>query len=109
MNKIILFLFILFLSNTILTAQNSNEKFSIKFSDESIVTAIKKIETTTSYKFYFDPIWLETNKTLITGNYTNITINELLEKLLNKTDLNFVVIQKKIILTLNNKIHDDFP
>ena len=109
MNKIIFLLFILFLSNNILIAQNSNEKFSIKFKDESFVTAIKNIETTTSYKFYFDPTWVETNKTLITGDYTNITIHELLEKILNKTDLNFVVIKKKIILTLNNQIHDGLP
>ncbi|MBW4359744.1 TonB-dependent receptor [Flavobacterium taihuense] len=109
MNKIISLLFILFLSNNILIAQNSNEKFSIKFKDESLATAIKNIETTTLYKFYFDPTWVETNKTLITGDYNNITIDELLEKILNKTDLNFVIIKKKIILTLNNQIHDKLP
>jgi len=90
-------------------AQNSNEKFSITFKDNTILTAFKAIESSTLYKFYFDPIWLESNKVLISESYTNVTIAKLVENLLNKTDLNFIIIKNTVILTLNNTIHDNLP
>ena len=109
MKKILLTFIILFTYSSSLLAQDSNEKISIDFKDLNLTEAIKNIENSTSYKFYFDPTWNDFNKIRITGNYNNITIKELLEKILNKTDLNFIIIKKKIILTLNNQIHDELP
>lgn len=109
MKKILLLFIIVFNSSAALFAQNSNEKISINFNEVSIADAIKNIEKTTSYKFYFDPTWADFNKNKITGSYNNVTIEELLEKILSKTELNFIIIKKKIILTLNNKIHDELP
>jgi len=108
MKKIILALFIL-TSFNFSFAQNSNDKISITFKDDTLLTAIKAIESATSYKFYFDPVWLESNKTLVSGTYANVTVDEVLDKILNKTDLNFIVVKNKIILTLNNIIHSDLP
>ncbi|AYN02759.1 MULTISPECIES: TonB-dependent receptor [unclassified Flavobacterium] len=108
MKRIILALFILF-SFQLSIAQNSNEKLSINFNDETLENALKSIESSTPYKFYFDPTWIRSNNKLITGTYTDIKIDDLLEKLLNKTELNFIVIKNKVILTLNNTIHDDLP
>jgi len=108
MKKIILALVIL-TSFNFSFAQNSNEKISITFKDDTFLTAIKAIESSTSYKFYFDPTWIESNKTLITETYSNVTIDELLNKLLSKTDLNYLVLKNKVILTLNNTIHDNLP
>jgi outer membrane receptor protein involved in Fe transport len=107
MKKILLAIIILFFQFSF--AQNSDEKVSITFTDQTLENAIKSIEAATSYKFYFDPVWLNSNKTLINGSYTDIKIDELLEKILNKTDLNFIVLNKKVILTLNSTIHDDLP
>lgn len=108
MKRIILALFILF-SFQFSIAQNSNEKLSINFNNETLENALKSIESSTSYKFYFDSAWIKSNNKIITGTYTDIKIDDLLEKLLNKTDLNFIVIKNKVILTLNNSIHDDLP
>jgi hypothetical protein len=107
MKKIILSIVLLLCNFTF--AQNSNDKLSINFKDSTLSAAIKQIEASTSYKFYFDPAWIESNKVLINENYSNVTISELLDKLLNKTDLNFIVLKKKVILTLNNTIHDNLP
>lgn len=107
MKKIILALVILFSFQ--LSAQNSNEKISITFKDDTLESALKAIEASTSYKFYFDPTWIGSNKDLITGTYTDIKIDELLDKILSKTDLNFIILKSKVILTLNSTIHDDLP
>ncbi|KUJ63313.1 TonB-dependent receptor [Flavobacteriaceae bacterium CRH] len=108
MRKIILVLLFL-LVNQILFSQNSNEKITAEYKNETLANIIKSIENTTSYKFYFDPTWIESNKTLFSGNFTNVTAEELLDKVLNKTDLNFIILNKKIILTLHNTIHDELP
>ncbi|PWB21613.1 TonB-dependent receptor domain-containing protein [Flavobacterium sp. HTF] len=108
MKKILLALVILFSFQSSF-AQNSDEKISITFTDQTLENAIKSIEASTSYKFYFDPIWVNSNKTLITGSYTDIKIDDLLSKILSKSDLNFIILNKKVILTLNSTIHDDLP
>ena len=61
MKKFILALIILF-SNQFLFAQNSIEKLSITFKDDTLATALKAIESSTSYKIYFDPTWVDSNK-----------------------------------------------
>ncbi|KQX08958.1 TonB-dependent receptor domain-containing protein [Flavobacterium sp. Root420] len=108
MKKFILVWAILF-SFQLSIAQNSNERISITFKDDTLESALKAIEVKTSNKFYFDPIWFSSNKTLINETYTDIKIDELLDKILNQTDLNFIILKNKIILTLNRTIHDDLP
>ncbi len=108
MKKLILLLFFLF-SNQLLFSQNSNVKLSFLFKEDTLTTVIKAIESSTSYQFYFDPIWIDSNKNLITGSYDNITLDVLLNKILTKTDLNFIIIKNKVILTQKNTIHDELP
>lgn len=108
MKKILLALVLLF-SFQLSFAQNSDEKLSITFKDDTLENALKAIESKTSYKFYFDPTWVSANRTLISGTYTDIKIDDLLDKILNKTDLNFIILKNKVILTLNSTIHDDLP
>ncbi len=108
MKKIILALVII-LSCNFSFSQNTNEKISISFNNKTLSEALKAIEASTSYKFYFDPVWVDSNKTLISQSYTNVTVDELLDKLLSKTDLNFIVLKNKVILTLNQTIHETLP
>lgn len=109
MKKILLALVVIILSCNLSFSQNTNEKVTITFNNQTLPEALKAIEASTSYKFYFDPVWVDSNKTLISGTYSNVTIDELLDKLLSKTDLNFIVLKNKIILTLNQTIHEDLP
>jgi hypothetical protein len=108
MKKILLALLILF-SNHFSFAQNSSKKFSITFKDDTLATALKAIESSTSYQFYFDPTWVNSNKKLITGSYNNVSLDDVLNKILSETDLNFILLKNKVILTLNSTIHDDLP
>lgn len=107
--KKILLAFVILFSFQLSIAQNSNEKLSITFKDETIENAIKRIEAATSYKFYFDPTWVNSNKELISGVYTDATIDAVLNSILSKTDLNYIVLKNKVILTLNSTIHDTLP
>lgn len=108
MKKILLSLLIVF-SFQLSFAQNSNEKLSITLKDETLENTVKRIESSTSYKFYFDSAWLNSNKTLISGTFTNVSIDEFMTAVLNKTDFNYVVIKNKIILTLNSTIYSTLP
>jgi TonB-dependent receptor-like protein/carboxypeptidase-like protein len=107
--KNFIFAFIILFSFQLSVAQNLNEKISITFKDNTLESALKAIEAKTSYKFYFDPTWVSSNKTLINETYTDIKLDELLDKILNKTDLNFIILKNKVILTLNSTIHDELP
>ncbi|WP_343705367.1 TonB-dependent receptor [Flavobacterium sp.] len=108
MKKILLSLFIVF-SFQLSFAQNTNEKLSITFKDESLTNALKRIEEATKYKFYFDPTWVNSEKQLISGTYTDVKIDDLLNKVLSKTDLNYIILKNKVIFTLNSTIHDTLP
>lgn len=108
MKKILLALVILF-SVQLSFAQNSNDKLSITLKDETLENAIKRIESASSYKFYFDPTWVNSNKDLISGTYTDVKIDDLLNSILSKTDLNYIVLKNKVILSLNSTIHDNLP
>lgn len=108
MKKKLLALLILF-SIQFAFAQNSNKNFSVTFKDDTLATALKTIESLTSYRFYFDPTWVNSNQNRITESYDNVSLDDVLNKILNKTDLNFIILNNKVILTLNSTIHDDLP
>jgi hypothetical protein len=105
MRKLILTALMILL-NQALFAQNKNELITIEFKGVNRLTAIQSIEKSTPYKFYFDPEWIESDQTLITGNFNNVTIEHLLDNILNNSNLNFFVQNNKIILTKNIAIYD---
>ena len=105
MRKLIITLFIITF-HQLLFAQETTGTLSFEFKDVNRISAIKTIEASTTYKFYFDPVWMETDKSLISGSYNNTTIELLLEKIFNKTNLNFYILKNKIILTKNSIIYD---
>jgi NADH:ubiquinone oxidoreductase subunit len=109
MKILILTLFILLISNQLSFAQNSDEKLSIELKDATLISAIEAIESTTSYKFYFDYTWINSNEQLITGNYRNIGFSELLNKIFHNTNLNFFIVNNRVILTRNIAIHSGLP
>ncbi|MEZ7497616.1 TonB-dependent receptor [Flavobacterium sp. Arc3] len=108
MRKLLLIIFIL-ISNQIVLAQETKDKFSFEFKNSDSTTIIQTIENSSSYKFYFKPEWIQANKELVTASYTNISIEELLDKTFSTTNINFLILDQKIILTNNNRIHDSLP
>lgn len=107
MRKII-FAFIL-LFQLFLFAQDNGKKYSFEFNNVDLKTAIESIEKESDFKFFFQEEWLENKKQLITGNYKNISIEELLNQVFSPTEINFFIDRNKIILSKNNIIRDKLP
>lgn len=89
-------------------SQDKNQVISIEFSNISKVSALQKIEANSKFKFYFQENWFDT-KILISGKYTNKTVQEILTKILEDTELNFFINNNKVILTKNSVIYESFP
>lgn len=104
MKKIITFLLLLF--TCLLSAQKTQE-ISISFTDATVKDVILEIENKTVYRFYFVEAWLPGKK--ITGNYSNVPVDEILKKVLENTVINFYFLGNKVILTNNNIIYDELP
>lgn len=92
-----------------LFSQEGNETISVEFSAVPRKTAVLKIEQVSGYTFYFDAHWFDSDKTLISGNYHNVSLKKILESVFSNTNLNFFIDRKKIILTQNNLIYDHLP
>jgi hypothetical protein len=105
MRKILLVLFTALIHFSLL-AQKTGETYSFEFKNIDRLKAIETIEASTPYHFYFEKEWIESDKSLISGSYKNVTIIALLEGLFNNTSLNFYITKNKIILTQNNVIHE---
>ncbi|WP_281230914.1 TonB-dependent receptor [Flavobacterium gelatinilyticum] len=108
MKKIILTLF-LSAFFTVSFSQEKSKKISIDFNNTDLKTAIESIEKVSGYKFYFDENWFKKETVLITKTYSNISINEILDSLFEKTALNYFITENKIILTQNSTIHSSLP
>ena len=107
--NILIFLFILVFAPCLL-AQNTTEKvFSLHFKETPLKTAIEEIEHVSLYQFYFEENWISSNTNLITATFEKNSVEEVLEKILEKSDLNYIVLKNKIILTQNSKIHTELP
>ncbi|WP_337968327.1 TonB-dependent receptor [uncultured Flavobacterium sp.] len=108
MRKIVLILLTL-IFNQFLLAQDTNDKVSLEFKDANLMTVIQTIEASSSYRFYFDAEWINSNKNLYTGSYKNVSIDDVLNKVFSNTNLNYLILKSKVILTNNSSIHSKLP
>jgi hypothetical protein len=108
MNKFTLTLLLL----TIFLSSYSQEKknnLTIEFKEVNRKSAIEIIEKSTDYKFYFDKNWFKNDSTLITQQYKNTSIETILTGIFDKTNLNYFIKGKRVILTNNSIIRDQLP
>ncbi|WP_426486576.1 TonB-dependent receptor [Flavobacterium sp. 2] len=105
--RIFTILLLFFGFNQILHSQGEKKTINLTFNNINRVAVLEKIEASTSYKFYFQDNWFDKN-VLISGDYQNKTIEEVLSKVLQDTELNFYISKNKIILTKNSIIYDKF-
>lgn len=108
MTKLLLTLFLSFISISFF-AQEKKDKISFEFKNINRRTALQDIEKVTNYKLYFNDKWLDSDINLISGSYNDSTIENILEDILNNTNLNFLVYGDKIILSKNSIIYDKLP
>jgi hypothetical protein len=106
--RIFTILLLFFGFNQLMYSQVQKNTIDINYSNISRIDVLKKIETSTNYKFYFQDDWFD-KTVLISGDYSNKTIEELLSKVLEDTDLNFFINKNKIILTKNSFIYSKLP
>ena len=106
--RIFTILLLFFGFNQLMYSQVQKNTLNISYSNTNRIDVLKKIETATNYKIYYQDDWFD-NNTLISGDYSNKTIDELLSKVLEDTDLNFFIDRNKIILTRNSIIYSKLP
>jgi len=102
--RIFTILLLFFGFNFLVHSQNQQNTVSIKFSNINKIEALKQIEATSHFKFYFQEEWFGQN-VLISGDYQNKPVQDVLAKVLQDSDLNFFIDKNKIILTKNSIIY----
>jgi len=98
-----IFLFLLVFATQFLFSQETNQPITLEFSNQSTKSVFDKIESISNYRFYYDEKWLSAN--LISGSYEGKSISYILEKLVENTELNFLIDQEKIINKKKKKIY----
>ena len=88
-------------------SQNDATKLSLEFTNIKIVDVFERIEQKSDYHFFYIKSWLDDQ--LVSGKYTNSSIENILENTLSKTPLNFYVDGFKVYITKNSLIHTQFP
>ena len=106
--RIFTILILFFGFNQLMYSQVQKNTININYNNISRVDVLKKIEASTNYKFYFQDDWFD-KTILISGDYSNKSIEELLLKVLEDTNLNFFINKNKIILTKNSIIYSKLP
>lgn len=104
-SKIFLLLWLFFTS--FLFAQGTTKPITINFNNQNTKSVIEKLESITSYTFYYDEKWFPVQ--LISGNYEDKSIEYILDKIVDNTDLNYFIDQNKVIFTKNKLIYKNLP
>lgn len=100
-------LLLLFLCSRLAYSQETKEKLSFSFQDQSYEEAILSIEEETGLKFYFLREWLP--ETTVTGNFKQVPLEQVLSQVFDRTLLNYYVLGDRVILTRNSVIYDELP
>lgn len=108
MKKIILAVFLLTF-HALSFSQEKTKKISIEFNNTDLKSALENIEKTTDYKFYFDQNWFKNETIIVNKKFENTSVEDILTSIFEKTDLNYFISDKKIILTKNSIIYDVLP
>ncbi|HZL10679.1 MAG TPA: TonB-dependent receptor [Prolixibacteraceae bacterium] len=93
----ILLLLFSFLQANANNAYSQKTKFSIKFSNAELVTVLDKIENQTDFFFLYNEKLIDTNRK-VSINATDQKIEEVLTTLFEGTNVEFSIIDRKIIL-----------
>jgi hypothetical protein len=109
MKKITLLLFFLLAFQQIIYSQVISDKVSVDLKNANLKTAIQSIEQTSHFKFYFDERWLNSDSTVISKQFKEVRISEVLEDIFQNTSINFFISENKIILSNNSVIYNQLP
>ncbi|SKB30217.1 Outer membrane receptor proteins, mostly Fe transport [Salegentibacter holothuriorum] len=88
-------------------AQTADPEISISFENKELPDIFAEIEAKTDYQFFFDEDWFGLTK--FSGEYSQTKVTEVLEDLLEETNINYFVKGQRIILTRGSIIYDRLP
>ena len=89
-------------------SQENDSKISLLLENATMEEVIKSIEEKTNYHFYYIEDWLTDD--LISVNYKDNSIQEMLNDLFKESLINYYIsTDNKVILTKNNIIYDSLP
>ncbi|MCL6265474.1 TonB-dependent receptor [Flagellimonas myxillae] len=89
-------------------AQNQENRISVQFDNLPLKEAIVKLQTSTTYTFYYIDDWMGSKR--VSGNFERASIGEVLDHLFAETDLNYHIMEgRRVILTKGSVIYDQLP
>ncbi|WP_026836906.1 carboxypeptidase-like regulatory domain-containing protein [Gillisia sp. JM1] len=100
-------LLILLISFPFAYAQTSVPEISLSFKNKELPEILTEIETKTEYQFFFEENWFGSKK--FSGEYSQTKLTEILESILEKTNINYFIKGERIILTRGSIIYDRLP
>ncbi|WP_055436683.1 TonB-dependent receptor [Lacinutrix algicola] len=86
---------------------HAQSNITVSFKDANIKEVINTLEEKTNHSFYYIDSWFDENK--ITKNYTNATLETILDDLLKERSINYTVFDDKVILTNNSVVYTKLP
>ena len=95
MRYIILFVFFLLIS----WSSVGQEKISISFSNEPMISAIEKLEAETNKRFFFNESWIDSLS--VTETFDGAELDMILNTLFEGTSISFYQMDDRVILTDN--------
>ncbi|MEW7277361.1 carboxypeptidase-like regulatory domain-containing protein [Aquimarina sp. 2201CG1-2-11] len=100
---------IAFLSIFGIYAQQKKPLISLSFQNSDLLSVLDQIESKSKFRFYYEESWLKDYDNL-SGNYSNISVEEVLKEVFKGTILNFYITDENtIILTQNAIVYDVLP
>lgn len=105
MRKYLLLIFLIYFPFTY--AQTADPEISLSFENKDLPGILVAIEAKTDFEFFFDEDWFSLSK--FSGKYSKTKVTEVLEDILEKTNINYFIKGKRIILTRGSMIYDRLP
>ncbi|MBZ9632444.1 TonB-dependent receptor [Salegentibacter sp. LM13S] len=105
MRKILLLILILYFPFTY--SQTTDPEISLSFSNKELPDILAEIETKTNFQFFFEDDWFGVAK--YSGEYSQTKVTEVLEGILEETNINYFIRGNRIILTRGSIIYDRLP
>lgn len=90
-------------------SQQNNTDITVSFKNTTRLSAIETVEKVCRCQFYFDPEWFKKEDQLISGDFKNASLKEVLESVFDNTNINYFIDGNKVILTSNSIIYDKLP
>jgi hypothetical protein len=85
----------------------AQERLTITFNNASLKEVIKTLETKTNLSFYYLDGWLDNDK--ITHDFTNTSLENILDMVFKERSINYVIFDNKVVLTNNSVVHTNLP